>query len=124
MADMTKRFTLIGPALRPLISNLKSAILMVGLTAAMLASAGCEGEVTEVNPPGATTGTDGTSAADGTSGTDATSGKDGTTGTTGTDGTTGPCVAKCSGKDCGPDGCGGFCGFCPRGAQCQSDGTC
>jgi hypothetical protein len=32
-----------------------------------------------------------------------------------------PCVPQCAGKACGPDACGGSCGFCPEGAVC--DGT-
>jgi hypothetical protein len=33
------------------------------------------------------------------------------------------CVADCTGKQCGPDGCGGSCGWCPGTASCQA-GTC
>ena len=28
------------------------------------------------------------------------------------------CVPQCSGKQCGPDGCGGICGTCPAGKDC------
>lgn len=28
------------------------------------------------------------------------------------------CVPSCSGKECGPDGCGGVCGSCPKGYEC------
>jgi hypothetical protein len=35
------------------------------------------------------------------------------------------CVPNCSGKACGPDGCGGSCGTCPDGQSCQdSSGQC
>ena len=30
------------------------------------------------------------------------------------------CTATCSGKECGPDGCGGLCGTCAAGNTCQS----
>jgi hypothetical protein len=33
------------------------------------------------------------------------------------------CVPSCFGKECGPDGCGGWCAFCPDGAECE-DGKC
>eukprot|EP01097_Dermamoeba_algensis_P005464 TRINITY_DN3476_c0_g1_i4.p1 TRINITY_DN3476_c0_g1~~TRINITY_DN3476_c0_g1_i4.p1 ORF type:complete len:824 (+),score=241.26 TRINITY_DN3476_c0_g1_i4:168-2474(+) len=33
------------------------------------------------------------------------------------------CTPKCSGKNCGDDGCGGLCGSCKTGQQCKS-GTC
>jgi len=33
------------------------------------------------------------------------------------------CVPSCSGKECGPNGCGGVCGYCPSGWNCPS-GTC
>ena len=33
------------------------------------------------------------------------------------------CIPECSGIVCGPDGCGGSCGFCPQGGVCDS-GTC
>ena len=32
----------------------------------------------------------------------------------------GSCTPKCSGKQCGPDGCGGSCGHCSGSASCQS----
>lgn len=32
-----------------------------------------------------------------------------------------PCVPNCTGRHCGPDGCGGSCGFCPDTGAC--DGT-
>ena len=34
-----------------------------------------------------------------------------------------PCKAKCEGKACGGDGCGGSCGSCPNGFYCEA-GTC
>ncbi len=34
------------------------------------------------------------------------------------------CVPSCSGKACGPDGCGGFCGDCPSNQKCTVDGQC
>ena len=36
----------------------------------------------------------------------------------------GSCTPKCSGKQCGSDGCGGSCGTCPNGQSCKFDGTC
>ena len=33
------------------------------------------------------------------------------------------CIPECAGLVCGPDGCGGSCGFCPQGGVCDS-GTC
>lgn len=30
----------------------------------------------------------------------------------------GCCVPQCEGKQCGPDGCGGFCGYCGMGKHC------
>ena len=36
----------------------------------------------------------------------------------------GSCAAACSGRRCGPDGCGGTCGVCPGAGVCQADGTC
>ena len=33
------------------------------------------------------------------------------------------CVTDCAGKECGPDGCGGFCGVCPADQTCQT-GAC
>lgn len=30
------------------------------------------------------------------------------------------CVAQCDGKNCGPDGCGGFCGYCLPWESCQA----
>ncbi len=36
----------------------------------------------------------------------------------------GGCVPNCSGKQCGPDGCGGSCGTCPPGYTCTSSGQC
>jgi hypothetical protein len=32
------------------------------------------------------------------------------------------CVPQCQGKQCGPDGCGGSCGTCPTGLECD-DGS-
>jgi len=34
------------------------------------------------------------------------------------------CVPDCSGKECGDDGCGGFCGICLSGKTCNSNGQC
>ncbi len=34
------------------------------------------------------------------------------------------CIPQCTGKVCGPDGCGGSCGTCPAGQQCGNSGTC
>lgn len=34
-----------------------------------------------------------------------------------------PCLPQCEGKECGPDGCEDFCGFCPNGYECQ-EGMC
>ncbi len=36
---------------------------------------------------------------------------------------TGPCVKSCLGKICGPDGCGGVCGFCVSGQFCAPAGS-
>ena len=36
----------------------------------------------------------------------------------------GPCEADCVGRVCGPDGCGGSCGWCPTGEQCGLEGAC
>jgi hypothetical protein len=36
---------------------------------------------------------------------------------------TGECAPQCEGKQCGPDGCGGACGWCP-GTQSCHDGKC
>ena len=35
-----------------------------------------------------------------------------------------PCVPDCAGRQCGGDGCGGVCGFCPSGQGCTPDGIC
>lgn len=35
-----------------------------------------------------------------------------------------PCVAECSGKSCGDDGCGGSCGGCASGESCTAAGAC
>jgi len=35
-----------------------------------------------------------------------------------------PCVANCSNRECGPDGCGGSCGTCPAGETCSMSGKC
>ena len=32
----------------------------------------------------------------------------------------GECIADCAGKECGPDGCGDFCGSCPNGYGCNN----
>jgi hypothetical protein len=29
------------------------------------------------------------------------------------------CIPNCAGKECGPDGCYGFCGACPKGMLCS-----
>lgn len=34
------------------------------------------------------------------------------------------CQPQCQGRQCGEDGCGDFCGFCPAGADCSGDGHC
>jgi hypothetical protein len=34
------------------------------------------------------------------------------------------CTPSCSGKECGPDGCGDYCGACEEGFSCNSEGTC
>ena len=34
------------------------------------------------------------------------------------------CVPNCQGKQCGADGCGGSCGQCPPGTQCNNQGQC
>lgn len=34
------------------------------------------------------------------------------------------CVQECAGKECGPDGCGGFCGLCSNYGECSPEGTC
>ncbi len=40
------------------------------------------------------------------------------------------CEPKCGNKNCGPDGCGGYCGseghdgMCPSGYYCTDDQTC
>ncbi len=34
------------------------------------------------------------------------------------------CNPSCSGKQCGPDGCGGFCGNCPDDLFCDQNGKC
>ena len=34
------------------------------------------------------------------------------------------CTPNCAGKTCGPDGCGGSCGTCPGGQQCNPNGQC
>lgn len=34
------------------------------------------------------------------------------------------CQPQCAGKECGPDGCGGSCGSCVRGAVCNDQGAC
>ncbi len=36
----------------------------------------------------------------------------------------GQCTPKCSGKQCGDNGCGGSCGTCPTGQSCNSTGQC
>ena len=34
------------------------------------------------------------------------------------------CLPDCVGKKCGPDGCGGSCGACPQGLECNDLGKC
>jgi hypothetical protein len=34
------------------------------------------------------------------------------------------CTPTCSGKECGPDGCGGYCGSCAAGTGCNGAGQC
>ncbi|MBN1773416.1 MAG: hypothetical protein JXB32_19295, partial [Deltaproteobacteria bacterium] len=34
------------------------------------------------------------------------------------------CTPACTGRECGPDGCGGSCGSCPTGETCNSSGVC
>ena len=34
------------------------------------------------------------------------------------------CDDQCQGKECGPDGCGGECGSCPDGQECNAGGSC
>lgn len=36
----------------------------------------------------------------------------------------GPCAPACTGRACGPDGCGGECGSCASGQRCTSEGVC
>jgi hypothetical protein len=36
----------------------------------------------------------------------------------------GVCVPDCFGKDCGPDGCGSYCGYCPYGYVCDIHQAC
>ncbi|MBI5548489.1 MAG: peptidoglycan DD-metalloendopeptidase family protein [Deltaproteobacteria bacterium] len=36
----------------------------------------------------------------------------------------GACTPQCSGKQCGPDTCGGTCGTCPSQEYCQATGVC
>jgi hypothetical protein len=38
--------------------------------------------------------------------------------------TLGSCTPECTGRQCGPDGCGGICGTCPAGTFCNADGQC
>lgn len=51
-----------------------------------------------------------------------TSGGGDTTG--GTGGDTSACTPQCDGKQCGPNGCGGFCGACTAGTACTAAGIC
>lgn len=34
------------------------------------------------------------------------------------------CVPACTGRECGPDGCGGYCGSCDQGYSCSGSGMC
>ena len=36
----------------------------------------------------------------------------------------GDCVARCEGRQCGPNGCGGICGTCLPTSTCDADGRC
>ncbi len=36
----------------------------------------------------------------------------------------GGCIPNCQNKQCGSDGCGGLCGICPDGLQCNGQGFC
>lgn len=69
---------------------------------------GCGSTDTRVDPPDPGNSTGGTESTDSTQATDA----------------TGPCVPSCSGKECGANGCGGFCGVCPTGKACNASGNC
>ena len=67
------------------------------------------------------TGSGGDTGSTGSTGTTGTTGSTGSTGTTGTTG----CTARCGGRACGPDGCGGSCGLCPSGLFCNdATGAC
>ncbi len=46
------------------------------------------------------------------------------TGTSTGGNTGGNCDATCGSKQCGPDGCGGFCGICQPGTACDPTGMC
>ena len=35
-----------------------------------------------------------------------------------------PCTPSCDGRQCGDDGCGGVCGYCPTGQGCTPEGLC
>ncbi len=35
-----------------------------------------------------------------------------------------PCLPQCTGKECGPDGCGASCGDCTAPESCDADGQC
>ncbi|MBT4650967.1 hypothetical protein HOC13_00400 [Candidatus Woesearchaeota archaeon] len=43
------------------------------------------------------------------------------TSVTGTQITRTECIPQCAGKQCGPDGCGGSCGTCLQGQNCQNN---
>jgi len=34
------------------------------------------------------------------------------------------CIPSCSGRECGDSGCGGYCGVCSEGKECNSQGQC
>ena len=34
------------------------------------------------------------------------------------------CVPNCTNRECGSDGCGGYCGTCPQGTACDPQGLC
>jgi hypothetical protein len=38
--------------------------------------------------------------------------------------TSSSCTPRCEGKQCGPDGCGSFCGSCSQGTACNPQGIC
>ncbi|MEC8025906.1 MAG: hypothetical protein VX223_18385 [Myxococcota bacterium] len=94
----------------PIFGWTKMFMALIAVSCAIACSA--EGP-TIAAPPGVSTGTDsvgGTSGGEGTDGTNSS--------------TDGGCTAKCENKNCGPDGCGGFCGICSAGTSCTTSGVC